>query len=95
MNQNELTPEQQCIAQLFSVICAIVQSDVTPRATVEATMQTLSMIFNKEDGPFNSSEDMMYITSSMIDAINEIVDNKNKQVHAQRGADILGNMNWN
>jgi hypothetical protein len=92
---NELTPEQKCIAELFSVLCAIVQSDVTPRATVEATMQTLSMIFNKKDGPFNSSEDMILITSSMIDAINEIVDNKNKKIHAQRGENILGNMNWN
>ena len=95
MNQNELTAEQQCMAQLFSVICAIVQSDVTPRSTVEATMQTLSMVFNKEDGPFNSSEELIMITSALIDSINGIVDNKNKQIHAQRGADILGNMNWN
>ena len=95
MNQNELTPEQQCIAQLFSVICAIVQSDVTPRSTVEATMQTLSMVFNKEDGPFNSSEELIMITSAMINNINDIVDRKNKTIRAQRGADILGNMNWN
>ena len=95
MNQNELPPEQQCIAQLFSVICAIVQSDVTPRATVEATMQTLSMVFNKEDGPFNSSEELIMITSAMINNINDIVDRKNKTIRAQRGADILGNMNWN
>ena len=95
MNQNELTAEQQCMAQLFSVICAIVQSDVTPRATVEATMQTLSMIFNREDGPFNSSEELIMITSAMINNINDIVDRKNKTIRAQRGADILGNMNWN
>ena len=53
------------------------------------------MVFNKEDGPFNSSEELIMITSAMIDSINGIVDNKNKQIHAQRGADILGNMNWN
>ena len=95
MNQNELTAEQQCMAQLFSVICAIVQSDHTPKATVEATMQTLSMIFNREDGPFNSSEELMMITSAMIDNINTLVDVKNKTIHAQRGEDILRNMNLN
>ena len=95
MNQNELPPEQQCIAQLFSVICAIVQSDVTPRATVEATMQTLSMVFNKEDGPFNANGDMIMMTSAMIDNINALADLKNKPMRAKQGEDILNNMNWN
>jgi hypothetical protein len=95
MSQKELTPEQQGIAQLFSVLCAIVQSDSTPRVTIEATMQTLSKIFNDEDGPFNANEDMMMMTSAMIDNINALVDRKNKTIHAQRGEDILRNMNLN
>jgi hypothetical protein len=93
--ENNLTNEQQCMAQLFSVLCAIVQSDHTPRVTIEATMQTLGQIFNNEDGPFNSSEDLMMMTSAMIDNINAIVARKNKTIHAQMGNDILGNINWN
>ena len=95
MNQNELTPEQQCMAQLFSVLCAVVQSEHTPRITVEATMQTLSKIFNDEDGPFMANDELMGMTTAMIDSINGIVDRKNKQTHAKLGEDILGNMNWN
>lgn len=92
---NELTPEQQCMAQLFSVLCAIVQSEHTPRITVEAIMQTLGKIFNEEDGPFSANEELIGMTTAMIDNINSIVDRKNKQTHAKLGEDILGNMNWN
>ncbi len=95
MNRNELTPEQECMGQLFSVICAIVQSEHTPRITIEATMQTLEKVFNDENGPFHSSEDLMCMTAVMIESINGIVERKNKQTHAKLGADILGNINWN
>jgi hypothetical protein len=95
MNQNELTPEQQCMAQLFSVLCAVVQSEHTPRITVEATMQTLSKIFNDEDGPFMANDEVMGMTVAMIDSINALVNSRNKKTHQQQGADILGNMNWN
>ncbi len=92
---NELTPEQQCMAQLFSVICAIVQSEHTPRITVEATMQTLGKIFNEENGPFTANEDMIEMTAAMIDNINSLVRTRNKKTHQRQGADILGNINWN
>lgn len=93
--QNELTPEQQAMGQLFSVICAIVQSEHTPRITIEATMQTLGKVFNDEDGPFNANEDMMGMTMAMISNINAIVDSKNKRTHQQLGQGILDNINWN
>jgi ABC-type Fe3+-hydroxamate transport system substrate-binding protein len=93
--KNELTPEEKAIAQLFSVICAIVQSDHTPRVTIEATMQTLGQIFNNEEGPFNATDELQQMTAAMIDNINAIVDRKNKPVRAQQGADILNNINWN
>lgn len=93
--KNELTPKEQAIAQLFSVICAIVQSEHTPRVTIEATMQTLGQIFNNEDGPFNATDELQQMTMAMIDNINGIVDRKNKQTHATIGNDILGNINWN
>ena len=95
MSKNKLTPEQECIAQLFSVLCAVVQSEHTPRITIEATMQTLGKIFNEEDGPFTANEDMIGMTAAMIDNINSIVSRKNKQTHANIGNDILGNINWN
>jgi hypothetical protein len=93
--KNELTLEQQCMAQLFSVICAVVQSEHTPRITVEATMQTLEKIFNDDDGPFTANDEVMGMTVAMIEAINAIVSKRNKQTHQQRGADILGNISWN
>lgn len=92
--QNELTNEQKCMAQLFSVLCAIVESDHTPRITIEATMQTLNQLFNNEDGPF-MADDTAGMTVSMIDAINGIVDKKNKKTHQQLGQGILDNINWN
>ena len=95
MNRNELTAEQQCMGQLYSVICAIVQSDNTPRLTIEATIQTLEKIFNDEAGPFQDNEDLMCMTAVMIETMNKIVANKNKETHAKLGSDILGNMNWN
>ncbi len=92
---SKLTPEQECIAQLFSVLCAIVQSEHTPRITIEATMQTLGKIFNEENGPFTANEDMIEMTAAMIDNINSLVRTRNKKTHAKLGADILGNINWN
>lgn len=92
--QNELTNEQKCMAQLFSVLCAIVDSDHTPRITIEATMQTLNQLFNNEDGPF-MQDDIAGMTVSMIDTINGIVDRKNKKTHQKLGGDILDNINWN
>ncbi len=95
MSKNKLTPEQECIAQLFSVLCAVVQSEHTPRITIEATMQTLGKIFNEEDGPFTANEDMIEMTAAMIDNINSLVRTRNKKTHQRQGADILGNINWN
>ncbi len=92
---SKLTPEQECIAQLFSVLCAIVQSEHTPRITIEATMQTLGKIFNEENGPFTANEDMIEMTAAMIDNINSLVRTRNKKTHQRQGADILGNINWN
>ncbi len=92
---SKLTPEQECIAQLFSVLCAVVQSEHTPRITIEATMQTLGKIFNEENGPFTANEDMIEMTAAMIDNINSLVRTRNKKTHAKLGADILGNINWN
>ncbi len=92
---SKLTPEQECIAQLFSVLCAVVQSEHTPRITIEATMQTLGKIFNEENGPFTANEDMIEMTAAMIDNINSLVRTRNKKTHQRQGADILGNINWN
>jgi hypothetical protein len=56
MNRNELTNEEQIAMQLFSVICAVLQSNHTPLITIAATMQTLEKIFNDESGPFMDNE---------------------------------------
>ena len=93
--QNEFTNDQKMVAQLFSVLCSIVQSEHTPRITVEATMQTLEKIFNEMDGPFMNNEDSQMMTMTMIEAINGIVQNRNKSVRVAEGDSILGNMNWN
>lgn len=92
---NELTNEQQMVAQLFSVLCAVVQSDRTPAVTVAATMQTLEKIFNDDNGPFMDNEDSRAMTQAMINTINGIVKNKVKAARAEEGDSILSNINWN
>jgi hypothetical protein len=95
MNRNELTNEEQIAMQLFSVICAVLQSNHTPLITIAATMQTLEKIFNDESGPFMDNENSREMTVAMIGIANDIITKKQKQQRAEEGADILGNINWN
>jgi hypothetical protein len=95
MNRNELTNEEQIAMQLFSVICAVLQSNHTPLITTAATMQTLEKIFNDESGPFMNNENSREMTMAMIQAANDIVRNREKKLREEEGADILGNINWN
>jgi hypothetical protein len=93
--KNELTNEEQIAMQLFSVICAVLQSNHTSLITIAATMQTLEKIFNEEDGPFMDNENSREMTVAMIGIANDIVRKKQKHLRAEEGADILGNINWN
>jgi glycyl-tRNA synthetase beta subunit len=95
MNRNELTNEEQIAMQLFSVICAVLQSNHTSLITIAATMQTLEKIFNDESGPFMDNENSREMTVAMIEAANNIVRNREKKMREEEGADILGNINWN
>ena len=93
--KNELTNEEQIAMQLFSVICAVLQSNHTSLITIAATMQTLEKIFNDESGPFMDNENSREMTVAMIGIANDIITKKQKQQRAEEGADILGNINWN
>jgi len=93
--KNELTNEEQIAMQLFSVICAVLQSNHTPLITIAATMQTLEKIFNDEDGPFMENENSRQMTVAMIDIANGIIRKKEKELRAEEGAGILGNISWN
>ena len=92
----ELTNEQQAISQLYSVLVAIVASDRTPKHTAEATIQTLQKLFNDENGPFQSTDELIGMTMAMGEAMNDVVRKRNKQIQrAAEGASILGDINWN
>jgi len=93
--KNELTNEEQIAMQLFSVICAVLQSNHTPLITTAATMQTLEKIFNDESGPFMNNENSREMTMAMIQAANDIVTKREKKLRAEEGTDILSNINWN
>ncbi len=95
MNRNELTKQEQVSMQLFSVICAILESKHTPLITMGATMQTLEKIFNDETGPFMATEDTRAMTVALIDQANSIVSRKERKLRKEEGADILNNINWN
>jgi hypothetical protein len=95
MNRNELTNEEQIAMQLFSVICAVLQSNHTPLITIAATMQTLEKIFNDESGPFMDNENSREMTVAMIEAANDIVRRKQSTARVEEGNDILNNINWN
>ena len=92
----ELTNEQHAMSQLYSVLCAVVQSDRTPKHTAEAVVATLQKLFEDENGPFTADEHMMGMTMAMAEAMNDIVRKRNKQIQrAAEGAGILGSINWN
>ena len=93
---NELTNEQQAMSQLYSVLCAVVQSDRTPKVTAEAIISTLEKLFNDKNGPFVANESMMGMTMAMGEAMNQIVNQRNTQLQrVAEGSSILGSMNWN
>jgi hypothetical protein len=93
---NELTNEQQAMSQLYSVLCAVVSSDRTPKHTAEAIVATLQKLFEDENGPFSADDHMAGMTMAMAEAMNDIVRVRNKQIQrAAEGASILGNINWN
>ena len=81
---NELTNEQQAISQLYSVLCAVVQSDRTATCTAQATIETLTKLFEDENGPFQATDEMMGMTMAMAEAMNDIVRVRNKRM--QRAA---------
>ena len=81
---NELSNEQQAMSQLYSVLCAVVQSDRTPKVTAEAVVATLQKLFEDENGPFMADEHMMGMTMAMAEAMNSIVKKRNKRM--QRAA---------
>jgi len=93
---NELSNEQQGMSQLYSVLCAVVQSDRTPKVTAEAVVATLQKLFEDENGPFQADEHMQGMTMAMADAMNDIVRKRNKQLmRIAEGNSILGDINWN
>ena len=93
---NELTNEQQAMSQLYSVLCAVVQSDRTPKVTAEAVVATLQKLFEDENRPFMATDEMMGMTMAMAEAMNDIVRQRNKQItRAAEGNSILANINWN
>ena len=84
------------MSQLYSVLCAVVQSDRTPTCTAQATIETLTKLFEDENGPFQATDEMMGMTMAMAEAMNDIVKKRNKRMQrAAEGASILGSMNWN
>ena len=91
----ELTNEQHAISQLYSVLVAIVASEATPKHTAEATIQTLEKLFNDENGPFMASESMMGMTLAMGEAMNEVVQRRNKQSRVAEGDAILNQYGLN
>jgi uncharacterized protein (UPF0147 family) len=93
---NELSNEQQAMSQLYSVLCAVVQSDRTPKVTAEAVVSTLQKLFEDENGPFTADEHMMGMTMAMAELMNDIVRQRNKQIiRSAEGASILSDINWN
>ena len=87
---NELTNEQQAMSQLYSVLCAVVASEHTPKHTAEAIVSTLEKLFNDENGPFVASESMMGMTMAMGEAMNDVVKQRNKKIErVAEGNNIL------
>ena len=95
MSKRELTNEQHAMSQLYSVLCAIVASEATPKHTAEATIQTLQKLFEDENGPFVATAEMMGMTVAMAEAMNDIVKQRNKHTRVAEGDSILSQYNLN
>lgn len=96
MSKRELTNEQQAMSQLYSVLVAIVGSDRTPKHTAEATIQTLEKLFNDENGPFQSTDELIGMTMAMGEAMNDVVKRRNGHIkRASQGASILAQYGLN
>ena len=91
----EMSTETKAMAQIYSVLCAVVQSEHTPNHTTEAIIQTLQKIFEAEDGPFQENAHMMGMTMAMVNNMNELVKQRNSRVRQKEGASILDNISWN
>jgi hypothetical protein len=92
----KLTNEQEAMSQLYSVLCAVVSSDRTPKHTAEAVIATLQKLFEDENGPFTASDNMMGMTMAMAEAMNGIVKQRNTQLQrVAEGSNILDSINWN
>ena len=84
------------MSQLYSVLCAVVSSDRTPKHTAEAVIATLQKLFEDENGPFTASDNMMGMTMAMAEAMNGIVKQRNTQLQrVAEGSNILDSINWN
>lgn len=93
---NELTNEQQAMSQLYSVLCAVVGSDRTPKITADAIIDTLVKLFEDENGPFQANDNMQGMTMAMAEAMNEIVNKRNEQLkRVAEGNSILSQYNLN
>jgi hypothetical protein len=93
---NELSNEQQAMSQLYSVLCAVVGSDRTPKHTAGAIIDTLVKLFEDENGPFQADEHMQGMTMAMAEAMNEIVNKRNEQLkRVAEGNSILSQYNLN
>ena len=93
--ENNFTPEQKALMQIYSIVVAVMQSDRTPMITKLATVQTLKKILEDEDGPFASSDEMQMIAAAMADESNHIVKGWMKQARQDEGNDILAGISWN
>jgi c-di-GMP-related signal transduction protein len=91
---NQYTPEYDCIMQMYSIIHAILLSDKTPMVTKLATVQTLKRALENEQGPFHKSEELMMLASVIANQSNELVMEWMKKARQEEGKGILDSIDF-
>ena len=81
-NEQQHTPAERVAMEVFGVLYAVLSHPNTPVPTKAAIIQTMEQVMNKEDGPFQTDDDMNELGQVFTNAIN-------KQIRALKGEAML------
>lgn len=94
MDNNNITPEQEVIMNMYSIIYSVIQSEHTPMITKMATIQTLKQIIEREDSPFTKSDELMDMAVVLATETNNLIQKLVSKERAKEGESILSGIDF-
>jgi hypothetical protein len=71
-----MTNSEKAIAELFSILCAVIQSEKTSYETKQATISTFAEVIGKDNSVFQN-EELLGLTLAMDDEMKKVVNQLN------------------